>query len=136
MSYALSGPLQSAVYSALVSDASITGLVGDAVFDQAPSGVIPGAYISLGEETVRDASDQVCAGAVHEFLVTVVSDDPGFKPAKDIAGAVCDVLIGANLTMTRGRLVSLNFISARAVRTKRDARRRVDLRFRARVDDS
>ena len=136
MSYALSGPLQEAVYAALSTDADITALVGASVFDQAPGGEIPGSYISLGEESVKDASDQVCAGAIHELLVTVVTDEPGFKTAKQVAGVVCDVLIDADLPMSRGQIVSLSFVNARAVRTKRDSRRRIDLRFRVRVDDN
>ena len=136
MSYILSGPLQSTIFTTLGNDAGLTRLVGSAIFDQAPSGVIAGDYVSLGEETVKDASDLACNGAVHDFVVTVVSQQPGFKTAKDIAGAVCNVLIDASPAMTRGHIVSLNFVSARAVRTKGDARRRIDLRFRARVDDS
>ena len=136
MSYALSAALQEAVYGALSSDPALSALVGSAVFDQAPTGALPGTYVSLGEEVVRDASDLSCPGAVHEFVVTVATDVPGFKEAKAAAAAVSDALVGAQLTLARGRLVSLTFVSARAGRSRNDARRRIDLRFRARVDDS
>lgn len=135
MSYAISAPLQAAIYSALQGDIALNALVGSAVFDQAPAGAIDGTYISLGEEVARDASDCSGVGAVHDFTVTVVTDEAGFVRAKEVAGAVCDVLIDAELPLDRGSLVGLNFVSARAQRTKADHRRRIDLRFRARVED-
>ena len=135
MSFAASGPLQEAVFSRLSGDAALTALVGSSVFDQAPAGAIAGTYVSLGEEVVRDASDKSAAGAIHEFVVSVVSDEPGFKSAKAAAGAVSDALDDADLALSRGDLVCLDFLSARVRRTRNDARRRIDLRFRARIDD-
>jgi hypothetical protein len=135
MSYALAGALQAAVFAQLRGDATVAGLVGDAVFDAAPPGALPALYVSLGPEIVRDRSDKSGAGAEHEFIVSVVSDAAGFAGAKAVAGAISDALVGAELVLARGRLVGLWFLRARAQRVGGGERRRIDLTFRARVED-
>lgn len=136
MSYAVASALQGAVFQALAADDVLGGLVGDAVYDALPSGTIPDIHVSLGSETVKDASDKSAHGAEHRFTVSVTSTAPGFARAKAVAAAVCDVLIDAALPLDRGRLVSLRFDRATAKRIDDDNGRRIDLRFRARVEDS
>ncbi len=136
MSYGVSTALQEAVYQQLQGDAVLAGLVGMDIFDAAPAGTVPSIYVSLGPEDVRDRSDQTGAGAVHEFTVSVVSQAAGFRGAKDAAAAVSDALSGASLTLTRGRLVYLNFLRAKASRVQDADVRRIDLRFRAQVEDN
>lgn len=135
MSYAVSSALQSAVYAALTADAGLTALIGEALYDALPTGALPDLYVTLGPETVRDASSASGAGAWHQFTVSVVTRNAGFQTAKEAAGAVCDVLNDANLTLTRGCLVGMQFFKARAVR-QTNGNRRIDLTFRARVDDT
>jgi hypothetical protein len=135
MSYALAAALQAAVFARVSGDATVAGLVGDAVYDAAPPGVLPGLYVSLGPEAVRDRSDKSSAGAEHEFTVSVQSDAAGFAAAKAVAGAVSDALVDAQLVMARGRLVGLWFLRAKAARVGSGERRRIDLTFRARVED-
>jgi hypothetical protein len=135
MSYALAGALQAAVFARVSGDAVVAGLVGDAVYDAAPPGVLPSLFVSLGPEVVRDRSDKTGAGAEHEFTVSVLSDAAGFAAAKAAAGAVSDALVGADLTLARGRLVGLWFLRAKAARVGSGERRRIDLTFRARVED-
>jgi len=135
MSYAVSGALQSAIYAQLQADAALTGLVGDAVYDKVPAGALPALYVGLGPETVREAGDVSGDGAWHEVLISVVTENAGFLSAKEAAGAVSDALHCADLTLSRGRLVGLWFHKARAQREK-GGRRRIDLTFRARVEDS
>lgn len=135
MSYAVSAALQEAVYNQLVNDAGVTGLVGGNIYDALPSGSLPPTYISLGPEEARDASDQLGDAARHDFIVSVVTDQSGFQDAKEVAAAICDALIGADLTLSRGHLVGLWFQRAKAERTDNGASRRIDLIFRARVDD-
>lgn len=136
MSYAMSGALQAAVYGALVADAELGALVGSAIYDAIPAGTLPGLYVSLGPEKVRAAGDGDSAGAAHRFVVSVMTDVPGFAQAKAAAGAVCDVLHDAPLSLARGRLVSLQFVEARAAKIDNASGRRIDLTFRARVEDS
>ena len=136
MSYAVSAALQSAVFAALRADADVSSSVGDAVFDAIPSGTLPGLYVSLGAETVRVEDDKTGSGTAHRFVISVVTDVPGFLAAKQAAGAVCDALQGAPLALSRGHLVSLQFQRARAQRIDKGAGRRIDLTFRARIDDN
>jgi len=65
----------------------------------------------------------------------VISDATGFLAAKEIAVAISDALVGAALVLTRGHLVSLQFLKAVAKRLSEGEARRIDLRFRARVED-
>ena len=137
MSYAMAEALQAAVYQHLQGDAALAALVGTAVFDAVPSGVMPATYVTLGEEEVRDRSDISGYGADHRFRVSVVTDAAGFGGAKAAAGAICDALAGAELSLSRGRLVGLWFERAVARRAgKAGKARRIDLRFRARVEDN
>lgn len=134
MSYAVAAALQGAVYQQLQSDPGLSVLVGDRVYDAVPKGRLPDLYVALGPERVKDASDKTGHGAWHEFAVSVISDDAGFQTAKEVSAAVCDALIDADLALDRGWLVALNFKRAVAQR-ERAGRRRVDLIFRARVED-
>lgn len=134
MSYAGSGALQEAVYQRLTGDAALAGLVGGAIYDVVPAGSLPATYVSLGPEEVRDASDKTGRGAEHRFTVSVVTGAAGFQAAKAAAGAISDALVDANLTLARGRLVSLGFLRARARRAQKNDVRRIDLTFRARVE--
>ncbi|MEO0914885.1 MAG: DUF3168 domain-containing protein, partial [Pseudomonadota bacterium] len=129
--------LQVAVYSAVQSDAALTALIGDAVYDaplpgHAPD--LPETYVLLGEERVRDASTKTSEGAVHDLTVTVVTRAEGFRQAKAVAAAVCDVLDDADLALSVGHLVALRFLSARADRNTSRAPRRITLRFQAVVE--
>lgn len=135
MSYVMGDALQAAVFAALQGDATLGALVGGAIYDAAPSGSQAGLYVALGPEDVRDRSDGTGAGATHDFTVSVVTDAAGFQAAKAAAAAVSDVLVDADLSLSRGRLVSLNFLRARARLVSRGAQRQIELRFRARLED-
>lgn len=134
MSYAASAALQEAVFARLTMDSAVTMLSDGAIFDALPPGPVPSVYVSLGPERVRDASDVVGDGAVHDFPVTVVSDGAGFHAAKTIAAAVSDSLTGADLAMSRGTLIALHFLRARARRVGDG--REIELWFRAFTDSS
>ncbi|MGB7243270.1 MAG: DUF3168 domain-containing protein [Sulfitobacter sp.] len=135
MSYAMAGALQAAIYTALVGDTALDALVSGAIYDAVPSGTAPDTYVSVGQETARDASDKTGNGAVHLVDVAVITTEPGFASAKAVAAAISDVLSDADLTLSRGRLVSLRFVRAQAVRIDASAAREIRLRFRARVED-
>ncbi len=135
MSYAISAALQAAVYQCLAADTALDALVSGAIYDQLPSGTLPDAYVSLGPELARDRSDQTGHGANHDFSITVVTNGAGFQGAKEIAAAISDALDNPALVLGRGRLVSLNFLWAKASRQGTGALRRIDMRFRARVED-
>ncbi len=135
MTYAMAAGLQSAIYQRLAADAALAALVGDAVFDGAPVGNVPPLYISLGAEEVRERDDKTGRGAIHLFTLSVIAEAAGFHAAKLAGQAAADALEMAPLTLTRGRCISLRFQRARARREGNGARRRIDLRFRAALDD-
>lgn len=130
MSYGVAAALQAAVYQRLVA-----ALAGVPVYDAVPSGAGDGTFVLLGPEEVVDAGDKSGGGAEHRFVVSVISDATGFLAAKEIAVAISDALVGAALVLTRGHLVSLQFLKAVAKRLNEGEARRIDLRFRARVED-
>lgn len=136
MTYAVSHALQQGVYLALTGDGALTALVGGHVFDAPPSGAIPDLYVMLGDEQVRDRSSGSAGAALHDLNIRVVSSAAGFAAAKQVAAAVCDAVIGAEIALTRGRLVSLSFRAARAVREGSPEQRQIRLKFRAFVEDS
>ncbi|MGR3712267.1 MAG: DUF3168 domain-containing protein [Shimia sp.] len=135
MSCAAAQALQQAVYETLSADAAVTAAVGTAIYDAVPQGSLPDLYVSLGRETVLDRSDKDSAGAEHRFEIAVIADQAGYAGAKTAAGAICDALVDADLTLSRGRLVFLNFDRAVARKDTSANLRRIDLRFRARIDD-
>lgn len=133
MSYALAAALQAAVYQRLVADDALAALVGGAIYDALPPGILPGLYVALGPEQARDRSDGSGHGAEHLFTVSVVSGAAGFASGKAVAAAVSDALVDAALVLARGRLVALDFVAARAARAGEE--RQIDMTFRARVED-
>ncbi|UWQ15579.1 DUF3168 domain-containing protein [Aliiroseovarius sp. M344] len=135
MSYGVSAALQQAVYQHLTADTALSTLVTGAIYDAVPAGIITGTYVSLGPEDVRERSDMTGHGAVHEITVSVVTDAAGFQAAKGVAAAVSDALVDAALVLARGTLVYMNFHRARARRVEDADVRRIDLFFRARVQD-
>ena len=135
MSYGVAAALQAAVYQRLVASVALTGLVGTAIYDALPSGILPPLYVALGPEIARDASDGTGAGAEHEFTISVVTDVAGFASAKAAAAAVSDALVDAPLVLTRGTLIYLNFVRAVAARVGTGGVRQISLTFKARVED-
>ena len=135
MSYAVSASLQAAVYQQLVADLVLSGLVPGAIHDARPEGPVIGTHVVLGDEDVRDWSDGTGVGAEHRFSISVVSDEEGYQTAKTVAGAISDALIDAPLILGRGRVVCLGFLRARARRVRSGQTRRIDMVFRAIVED-
>lgn len=136
MSYGVSAALQAAVYQHLINDGPLGALVGGAIYDALPGGPLPATYVTLGPEEARDRSDGTGAGTRHDITISVVTDISGFHAAKQVAAAVSDALHGAALSLSRGRLVDLSFARARAGLDGTGDKRRIDLRFRVRVQDT
>jgi Protein of unknown function (DUF3168) len=134
MSYGMTAALQAAVYGVLNADAGLAAIVGPAVYDAMPPGPQPEIYVTLGPEKVRDKSDGSEGGALHEFSVSVVTKGAGFHLAKQAAAAVSDAVLAAPLSLSRGRVSRIHFYRATAVRT--NANRRIDIWFRARLDEA
>jgi hypothetical protein len=135
MSYASAAALQQAIFAHLSTDPEVSAALDGAIFDALPAGPVPPLYLSLGPEVARDLSDHSAAGAEHDFTLSLIADAAGFQQAKLAAASVCDALAAPDLVLARGRLVSLRFIRATAKRDGAGQRRRIDLTFRARLDD-
>ena len=129
MSYGAAAALQTAVYQRLSGTPSLAGV---AIYDAVPPGPA-GTFVLVGPEEVRDASDKTGAGAEHLVAVSVISDGTGFLAAKTVAANISDALVGANLALARGQLVSLLFLRASARRIDEGEVRRIDMTFRARI---
>ncbi|RMF37088.1 MAG: DUF3168 domain-containing protein [Alphaproteobacteria bacterium] len=140
MTYALSWPLQEAVFARLSADPTLSGLVGGRIYDAAPHAVQASDpledYVTLGEEVARAFDTATDHGASFDFAVAVHSGRQGYARAKAIAGAICDALIDAPLSLSRGKLIGLRFLQAQAQRGRPPVRRRIVLRFRAVIEDS
>ncbi len=135
MSYEHSAALQSAVYVALINDPEVTALVSQNIFDALPSGSLPDMFVSLGSETVQDASDKTHSATLHDFTISVITTHSGFLEAKQVAAAVGKVLLGSSLLLLAGSLTYLNFQRATARRDTDSQTRRIDMSFRARIDN-
>lgn len=136
MSYGASSALQAAVYLLLRNDAALTALVGASIHDEVPAGPVSGTLVSLGEGEVRDLSDVTGGLGDHRFDVAVISDAEGFATAKAAAEAISDALVDAVPVLSRGRVVNLSFVKARARRVRAGQVRRIDMTFRAIVEDN
>lgn len=130
MSYGAAAALQTAVYQRLSGTPSLAGV---AIYDAVPPSPA-GTFVLVGPEEVRDASDKTGAGAEHLVAVSVISDGTGFLTTKTIAANISDALVGANLVLARGQLVSLLFLRASARRIDEGEVRRIDMTFRARIE--
>ncbi|WP_299818573.1 DUF3168 domain-containing protein [uncultured Jannaschia sp.] len=134
MTYAISEALQLAVYQNLATNPVIAQLTGGAIFDSVPDPA-PDLFIAMGPEKVRSRADSYGASVIHEFRVSIVTRRQGFRAAKAMAAKVSDSLIEAEFSLSRGTLVSLSFLRAEAKRDEGEGTRRIDLWFRARLDD-
>ena len=135
MSYAVAAALQEAIYGRIANDPGVQALVGSAVYDAPPAGTLPSTWVLVGEEEVRGRSDVTAEGALHDLVISVLSDAAGFATAKAVAVAISDALAGPEPALSRGRIAALDFRSARARRGRSPGARRIDLWYRARVED-
>ncbi len=140
MTYALAWPLQEAIYAALNADPGVVAVLGDRIYDAPPPFSGPAEaeapYVTLGDERAEDWSTATDAGAVHTVTLSVHAPRHGFGVAKQAAGAVSDALLGAALTLSRGRVVNVRFIEALSARAEDGQLRRIDLRFRVVLEDT
>lgn len=131
MTYGAAAALQAAVYAALTGHPDLAAVP---VLDAVPPGGGTGTFVLIGPEEARDASDKSGAGAEHRLEISVLSDAAGFLAAKAAAVAVCAAMQGVALPAGVGRLVGVEFVRAVARRLEDGAVRRIDLRFRVRVE--
>jgi hypothetical protein len=101
----VSAELQKAIHDALVADAAVAALVGDRIYDGAPSNrQFP--CITFGPtDSVQDDMDCITA-RTETVQLDVWSRDQGLlRPCKEICDAVKDALHLADLSLTVNALV-------------------------------
>lgn len=134
MSYSRATALQAALFASLSGDAELTMLVPGGVHDAPPPGTPQGTYVVLGAEEVIDRSDVSGPGAEHRVLISVLSDAAGFATAKAAAERVGAILSATPPALAQGRIVAIWFHTATARKDDAGNVRRVDLRFRVRIE--
>lgn len=134
MSYQSAAALQQALFDQLSGDATLTGLLPGGIYDAPPPGTPQGTYCVIGIETAIDRSDITGPGAEHRVEIAVVSDATGFLTAKGAAARISQVLPDTQPAMSTGRIVAIWFHEARARRVEGGSVRRIDLKFRIRVE--
>lgn len=135
MSYATAPALQTALYQLISADAELQTLLAGAIYDAIPPATPPATYLLIGAEEAVDASDKSGRGAEHRLRLSVVTNATGFLAAKQVAARLCDLLADATPPLARGRVVAIWFDRAEARKLEGDQTRRIDLRFRARIED-
>ncbi len=134
MSYQSAAAVQVALYALLSADTALAALVPGGIYDATPPATPQGTYVLLGDEDVIDRSDVTGPGAEQRVLISVVSDAAGFLTAKTAAARISDILPGAQPALGVGRVVAIWFHQAQARRAEGGGVRRIDLRFRVRVE--
>lgn len=138
MTYAFSWPLQQALFAALRADPTLGALVGARIYDEAPhaAALSPegGPWIVIGDEQVDAWSTATDRGAAHAVQISAVGAERGFGVLKRVASAICDVALGP-LPLSRGSVVTANFLGGRTRRIEGAALRQIDLRFRIAIED-
>lgn len=128
--------LHRAIYAILANDTDISAIIGGHIYDALPAGPLPEVFISLGAEVMTDRSDKTGGGSEHEFVISVITTQPGFLRAKDVAAAIGRALLEDAPAFGDLPVVYLNFTRADARRDTDTQTRRIDLRFRARIDQA
>jgi hypothetical protein len=137
MTYAAGAGLQEEVYALLDGDAALAALLGPrgGVYDGLPR-ARPDLYVALGPEDMGARGDSGGSVARHDMVLTVATRSRGFADAKRAAARVAELLDGAALTPAGGRLMAMRLRRARARVDEGEGVRRIDMWFRARIDEA
>ena len=100
--------LQSAIYSRLNSDTTLTSTYGAGIYDEVlQNATYP--YVTLGEETTIDYSTKDVYGGETTINIHIWSQYKGAKETKNIMDRIHDLLHDYNLTVTGFNLINLRF---------------------------
>jgi hypothetical protein len=123
--------LRKAIHSALMGDATLTGMLGAAkIYDDAPREAQP-PYVTFGDLQSRDWSTNLDHGFEHVVVINVWSTQRGAREALAIADRVRDLLDDQPLTLDDHRLINLRFAQMETRRDNNARISRASLRFRA-----
>ena len=137
MTMLLAAPLQTALFERLSNSARAGDVEPGASMTtrrtKAPTPPTP--YVTIGDESVSAWDTATETGAIHNVVIRVYSPVRGFLTSKQIAGSICEALCAADLALTRGRVITQEFIGAETRREEQGALRRIDLTFRFVIED-
>ena len=109
----VSSEFQKAILDALLADAGVGALVGDRIYDGAPS-TLGYPCITFGPSEVDVEQIQCVAAQTEALQIDIWSRDKGrMRPCKDIVGAVLAALRAADLSLTTNALASFEIEGAR-----------------------
>ncbi len=125
-------PLQKAIFSALVADATLAALIGDPprLFD-GPPGETALPYVQIGDGTEADWGTATERGSEHQLTMHVWSRAGGRMEARAILSAIYDALHDSSLTLEGNVLVNLRFIVSQVWRETDGATYHGVARYRA-----
>lgn len=122
--------LQQALYDRL---SAVLG-VAVPVLDAAPKDGSVSTYVLVGEALSR-AAKRLPDVIEHQLLVDVVTSEERFSTVKDLADSIVNAFEPLPV-LAEGQLLSIRFIESRSLRGEGVAKRRMRLRFDARVTDA
>ena len=122
--------LQTAIYSRLNNDATLTNTHGAGVYDEVQEGnSYP--FVTIGEETTIDYSTKDVDGGELTVNIHVWSQYKGSKETKTIMDRIHDLLHDYNLSVTGYNLVNSRFEYSDIMRDPDGITRHGVMRFRA-----
>ena len=122
--------LQTAIYSTLSNDNTLTSTLGAGVYDDVlEGGTFP--YVELGNETALDYSTKNVVGSEYTITLHIWSQYAGSKETKDIMDRIHDLLHDSNITVTGFNLINLRFEFSDIMRDPDGKTRHGVMRFRA-----
>ena len=122
--------LQSAIYSSLSNDNTLTQVLGAGVFDEVTEGATY-PFVALGEETAVDYSTKDLVGGETTINIHIWSQYKGSKETKNIMDKIHDLLHDSNLTVSGFNLINLRFEYSDIMRDPDGVTRHGVMRFRA-----
>ena len=122
--------LQTAIYSRLKNDNTLTSTHGAGVYDDVPEGSsFP--YVAIGESTALDYGTKDSHGSENTITLHVWSRYKGSKETKNIMDRLHDLLHNYNLSVSGANLINIRFEFSDLIRDPDGITRHGIIRFRA-----
>lgn len=144
----ISEDIQGAVFDVLDDDYDLTALLAShnefdrsAIYDFMPQPADAGdnslfPLITMGEDTATDFSTDTASGAAITVTIHIWSRQPGWKEAKQIEGAVYDVLHRAELELDNHEFIGIDFENSEHIRDPDGKTLHIAMDFRALIDEA
>ena len=122
--------LQTALYSRLSGDSTLTSTLGAGIYDEVPEGSsFP--YAVMGETTSMDFGTKDVHGSENTMTLHIWSQYRGAKESKNIMDRLHDLLHNYSLSVSGANLINLRFEFTDLIRDPDGITRHGVMRFRA-----